>query len=287
MHRHMLRDSEPAEFRFRGVARDVGVLTASYRRHSFAPHAHDTWTFAAVTRGTMNVHIGGTPDRLDHESIIVIPPGVIHAASPGAAAGWDYVSVYPAAPVIARCVEQLPPGFAGRAPVGVVRSPRLVRLHRDFVERLTHDDAESEAALMRLVEGLWYAAPARAARTVAAAPEIQRAQAFIAANVSRRLSLDEIASVAGMSPFHFIRRFKRAMGTTPYGFFMQLRIERARELLRAGHAIVDVALQCGFVDQSHLNRHFKRIVGVTPGAYAAGLALFRHPPRLHLLPSIV
>ena len=101
---------------------------------------------------------------------------------------------------------------------------------------------------------------------------IEEAKAFIAANVCRRLSLDEMASAAAMSKFHFVRRFRRLVGATPYAFYSQLRVDRARQLLAAGVSIVEATHRCGFMDQSHLNRHFKRVVGVTPGVYQIGIA---------------
>lgn len=83
--------------------------------------------------------------------------------------------------------------------------------------------------------------------------------------LNRELSLTEIASTVQMSPFHFARLFKQSTGLAPHQFVIRCRVERAKELLMQGKmAIADIAVEVGFANQSHLTRHFKRIVGVTP-----------------------
>ena len=82
------------------------------------------------------------------------------------------------------------------------------------------------------------------------------------------VDLETLASKVGLSRFQALRAFKRRYGLPPHAYQLCLRICRARTLLGAGAAPADVAVRCGFVDQSHLNRHFKRHVGVTPMQYA-------------------
>jgi AraC family transcriptional regulator len=91
---------------------------------------------------------------------------------------------------------------------------------------------------------------------------------FTQAHLAEDISLASLAGVAGLSPFHFARLFKKSTGQTPHQFLIQRRLERARELLQVKHAsIVDVAMQVGFCDQSHLAAHFKRVYGLTPRAF--------------------
>src|SRR5262249_25679950 len=80
-------------------------------------------------------------------------------------------------------------------------------------------------------------------------------------------TLDELAAVARVSPFHFARQFKAATGLPPHQYVILRRVERAKELLRteADLALAEVALRAGFSDQSQFSYHFKRLIGVTPG----------------------
>lgn len=88
---------------------------------------------------------------------------------------------------------------------------------------------------------------------------------YINDSLDRDLSLTEMAIMVQMSPFHFARLFKQSTGLAPHQFVIRCRVERAKELLMRGEmAIADIATAVGFANQSHLTRHFKRVVGVTP-----------------------
>jgi AraC-like DNA-binding protein len=84
-------------------------------------------------------------------------------------------------------------------------------------------------------------------------------------------SVHEAAAHAGMSREGFTRRFRRRHGMPPHAFWQLAKLNDARRLLRAGHAIAAVAAETGFSDQSHLGRCFRRVFGVTPGRFRAGL----------------
>lgn len=86
--------------------------------------------------------------------------------------------------------------------------------------------------------------------------------------LSENISLDDLAAAVGLSPFHFSRQFKADFGIAPYAFVIQKRVSKAQEMLRRGRLpLKSVALDCGFSDQSHLCRTFRKIVGVTPAQY--------------------
>ena len=88
---------------------------------------------------------------------------------------------------------------------------------------------------------------------------------YISDRLDRELSLNELAAIAQLSPYHFSRAFKQSTGISPHQYVIQQRIERAKQLVLQGKmSLADIAIACGFSHQSHLNRHFKRITGVTP-----------------------
>ena len=99
-------------------------------------------------------------------------------------------------------------------------------------------------------------------------PEIERTRRLLQDRFDQPVALDDLTKVAGMSKFHYLRLFHEVVGKTPHAYQMHLRIARARELLDQGTSAAQVALRCGFSDQSHFSRCFKRIVGYTPGEFA-------------------
>jgi AraC family transcriptional regulator len=92
---------------------------------------------------------------------------------------------------------------------------------------------------------------------------------YIEEHLDAGLTLEQMAAVARLSAYHFARQFKAATGLPPYQYVIARRVERARQLLQAGTdlSLAEVAADTGFSDQSHFSRHFKRIVGVTPGQF--------------------
>ena len=98
--------------------------------------------------------------------------------------------------------------------------------------------------------------------------ELDRVEALIAADLTAALSVGSLAAQVPMSPAHFSRAFKHATGTTPHAHVMGRRVEAARRLVATTpHGLGHIAERTGFADASHLARHFRRQLGVTPGDY--------------------
>ncbi|HEY9660437.1 MAG TPA: AraC family transcriptional regulator, partial [Allocoleopsis sp.] len=88
---------------------------------------------------------------------------------------------------------------------------------------------------------------------------------YIHENLHRNLKLEEIAAIANISPYHFLRLFKQSLGVTPHQYILQCRLHQAKYLLQHSNLTIDeIATRTGFCDQSHLTRYFKRIMGITP-----------------------
>jgi AraC-like DNA-binding protein len=101
-----------------------------------------------------------------------------------------------------------------------------------------------------------------------AAWQVRRAKEILSANLDGSIPLKEVARECRLSVSHFSRAFRRTMGAAPHSWLLTHRIEVAKEKLRDRRlSLLDVALACGFADQSHLTRVFTRIVGMSPGAW--------------------
>lgn len=98
--------------------------------------------------------------------------------------------------------------------------------------------------------------------------QVRRARERMLATLNEDLTLSELAAECGLSPRHFARAFRQSTGLSPHRWIMQHRVERARELLgKQILSLTEIALTCGFADQSHFTRVFTRIAGFTPGAW--------------------
>jgi AraC family transcriptional regulator len=95
-----------------------------------------------------------------------------------------------------------------------------------------------------------------------------RAKEYIEAHLATNVSLLDLAAECRLSPSHFGRAFKLSTGTTPHRWLVERRVARARHLLvRSDNTLADIAQACGFADQSHLAREFRRMEGVGPSAW--------------------
>lgn len=93
---------------------------------------------------------------------------------------------------------------------------------------------------------------------------------YIHDHLEQDVKLADLAALLDISQFHFSHLFKQAIGTSPYQYLLQQRIERAKQLLKeSDHSIMDIAFLCGFNSHSHLSKQFRQLTGMTPKAYRA------------------
>jgi AraC-like DNA-binding protein len=130
-------------------------------------------------------------------------------------------------------------------------------------------EALARAVAMGLLNRVHYQACAE--RNAASVnPNIWRSVQFLEERFAHKICIEELASQVGLSPRHFARSFLQATGCTPHDYLLQLRLSRARELMtRPSQAVClkQIAESCGFYDQTHFGRHFRRVFGTTPAAF--------------------
>jgi AraC-like DNA-binding protein len=145
---------------------------------------------------------------------------------------------------------------------GDERGAPFQRLHdavQQRADRLTLEVAVVEAiAAFAAIDGV------RASHTRA----VRRAHEALRERLAEPITLDELAQHAGLDKFHLCRAFRSQVGMPPHAYLTRLRIMRAKQLLDAGVRPIEIAPLVGLYDQSQLNRHFRRLVGTTPGKYA-------------------
>jgi AraC family transcriptional regulator len=219
------------------------------------------------------------------ESRRVVPPGGLFILPGGTEFGvqlegeLDSLHVYLRRQLVQEVAAEL-----GVDKAGLTLIPRLgerdlliERLALGVREALTDEDAAagvyvdylSRALAARLLREHSNVAPERngQAKGGLTAAQVAVVGDFMEAHLERPVALSEMASACGLSPTHFARRFKAALGVPPHQHLMQLRVERAKRLLQGTLPIVEVALACGFAHQEHLTRVFRRMTGMTPASF--------------------
>jgi len=97
---------------------------------------------------------------------------------------------------------------------------------------------------------------------------LRRVREFIETHLAENISIEAMATIAGLSMYHFARAFKQSEGMTPHTYLVQRRVRRAQDLLAATNlSLSEIALASGFADQSHCARRFRENVGFSPGSY--------------------
>jgi AraC-like DNA-binding protein len=169
-------------------------------------------------------------------------------------------------------------------PDPVVDAPDLARrfsdLHRATERassRLERDERLAEW-LRALIERASAVPRKRGRLTPRDDAAVRRACDYLAEHLERNIGLEELATVAGIGKFRLVRLVRERTGLPPHALQIAQRVRRARRLLEAGETIAATAAATGFVDQSHLHRHFQRTLGLTPGAYQRRLSS-AHPRR--------
>jgi AraC-like DNA-binding protein len=101
---------------------------------------------------------------------------------------------------------------------------------------------------------------------------VRLARAFLHDALADKITLDDLATHARLDKFHLVRAFRAAVGLPPYEYLTHVRVWKARELLQRGALVADAAQAVGFYDESQLHRHFRRILGITPGRFSRSFA---------------
>ncbi len=241
-------------------------------RHEYRPHSHRTWTIAVVQRGAARFEVDSTRQRADAGELFVLEPEAVHTGMAAVPEGWAYKVLYVEPSVLSDWAQR--DGPAPRAARWVVFRDHalraaLVSAHTALARETSGLVVEEKMleAIAGLTPHLRGASPARQ-REHGEHPAVRRARRHLEDRWDQPVSLVELAGVAGLSRFELLRRFRQHNGLTPHAFQRDLRIDRARAMLSEGMPAAWVAAACGFADQPHLSRVFKRLVGVTPGVYA-------------------
>jgi AraC-like DNA-binding protein len=239
--------------------------------HDFPRHSHDRFTVGVFELGSGRLRYRGARWTATDASVLAVSPDEVHEAEPFAHGGWTYRTMYPTVELMALALGDSARAASVLFPEPIFDDPSLsaglLRIHKTLVAGRA--DVETEERLLALLRRLVHRhAMKRPTSTVRAETRaVSLARRYLDESFAQPVRLADLAAHCGSSPFHLVRSFRDAVGMPPHAYLTQVRAMRARELLMRGETPSGAAYLCGFCDQSHLTRTFKRYYGVTPGAY--------------------
>ena len=246
------------------------LMRAHFNAHRFERHSHETYSIGLTTSGVQTFQCDGSRHASLPGDLILFNPDQAHDGEKGSPEGFGYAILYVPDETVAACRDaqsgiDLPQYFGKPVVRDVVVAQAFARMI-DAVgqdgERLHGEELVCDLLVKLLVRHGERRGDGRALS--AGANRMTRVRDYLQAHFEQDIGIDELAKQAGLSRVHLTRTFSRHFGVPPHVYLNAVRLHHARLAMAKGRALADVALDCGFVDQSHLNRRFKGAMGLTP-----------------------
>ena len=241
------------------------LACASLLATGHPPHLHEEWQFG-VPETASKLSLGAFRRySADPDALTVVAPYEVHTEGVGLGPPSRWWMLYLAPSLVTRLYG----GRAAHVARPVVSDPAAAielreLLHRSGAGMVTGSDFLDQVTR-------WLAAflsrHADDAPAQEPTPAVERARRYLQSRPTESVTLPEVGAVAGVTTSHLVHSFSRAVGLPPGRYHAQVRLARARRLLGEGKSASWVAYECGFADQSHLNRQFRQHYGLTPGAF--------------------
>jgi AraC-like DNA-binding protein len=242
--------------------------------HSFPRHSHDFFTVGVFATGNGRLIYRAGTWPADEGAVLAVSPDEVHTAEPRRDRGWTYCAMYPTVDLMAHALGPDANSASVLFPAPVFHDDALalelldvLRLLRALSPELATE--ERLLSVLRRLVSRHSETPVVESRISTRPRAVAVAREYLHAHYSNSVKLIDLATVCGTSPFHLVRSFRDAVGMPPHAYLTQIRSNHARDMLLRGIPVSAAAYHCGFADQSHLTRTFKRIFGVTPGAYVS------------------
>lgn len=267
--------SNYAHFYTNSALDEVEVFIADYTDYMFDAHWHDTWSVGAVMSGAHDNSPKATGDGVVKSGqVTMIAPGEVHSGKVVGNDGCKYVMFYFKHSLLVEAFEQLDLKIQA-FDIATFEAPEL---HKQLIRCAsvlsdpTSDILDIEInwthCLTLIVEQLTKSNNIHhLINSASKNKKLLIARDYLIDKIDDDIRLDELAIEANLSKFHLSRQFSRTFNMSPNRYLRQLRLQKAKQLIREGISISETAHRCGFSDQSHLTRLFKSAFGVSPKKY--------------------
>jgi len=251
----------------------IESVNAHFINEHFSKHIHEGYAVGIITEGSQKFYNLGENHISEKGSLVIINADTVHTGGPACNSGWSYRAIYPTPELINDVLSDLP-NYKECTPF--VTSPVIdnSELINHLITIFSYADLNTPRLVLEsliytfflklvIIYGHKYVPnDAREARS-----NIERVRSYLSESFAQNVSLDELTKIGNINKFTLIKQFKDRWGLSPHQYQIQLRIQQAKRLLKLGYLPSDVAVTCGFYDQSHFSSQFKKVFGATPTEY--------------------
>ncbi|MBB6638430.1 AraC family transcriptional regulator [Cohnella thailandensis] len=243
---------------------------------AYRKHFHEEYSIGLIYEGATNAWCEGRSFRVETGNVISFPPHMLHACQPEPGADWKYKMLF----IRREWLEGLERNELARLRIpfllGDAKRARVSLHFEGTMNALENrrDPLEVESTLIELIQEVARRDEEDQAHGERLGQDLRtakRIKEYIQDRFAERITLEELERETGISRFHLIRLFKRDVHLPPHAYQNLLRVNHAKSELAKRRPIAEIALECGFYDQSHFARTFSRIVGASPRSYSLSL----------------
>ena len=257
-------EKDSARFRHLAQVPGVELYHAHISRYAFEPHTHEAFGIGVIEAGAERFRYRGSQHIAPVHSVVTMNPDELHTGEAETADGWRYRMIYLQPDLLEEVTGIRHWWFADATRHDPQRSLLIGRQ----IHALWHtDDPLAQKGLLLEMIDTFRPLACHAPVRTEAAHRFARVRDYLYDNYMHPITLDELAGVAALSPWHFQRQFKAHFHVTPHQMLMAVRLWRAKEFLTHGMPAAAVAAATGLTDQSHLTRAFTQRYGITPVRY--------------------
>ncbi|WP_312241151.1 AraC family transcriptional regulator [Pantoea sp.] len=254
-------EKDRAQFRSLPELPGVELYQAHISRYAFEPHTHEAFGIGAIDAGAQRFRYRGANYVAPAQSLIMMNPDELHTGESACEEGWRYRMIYIQPETMARLTGEEGWWFSE----AMRTDPRFALPLSQKLAALWQAETmlEREGLLVELMALIRPFARMAASEREKKTHRFDGVRDFIRANLNSELRLETLAAQASLTPWYFLRAFRRHFHVTPHQMLMAFRLYEAKQMLARGFAAAAV----GLVDQAHLTRAFSRRYGITPVRY--------------------
>ena len=247
-------------------------LRYSKTKLNYKEHLHDDLSIGALISGKREYTNKNNKYIIAKDSLAIVNPNIIHSCNNITSEETSYYMLYIKKQWLFQIQKELNPVLDSFVPFSKEFLENK-KEYEDFIklcEVIFSSELylEKEVLLLEFISNLYLNhCDFKIASKESYKTKVKDIREYLNKNISENISLDELSKKFNLSTFYIIKLFKKELGISVYSYFINLKIEYAKVLLKKGISIVETALECGFYDQSHLHRNFLKIVALTPKEY--------------------